>query len=134
MVERVRASRTPLSDSAVPMSESVELTGITASAADLRALGQTTRIERSTVQQVRARIAYLREKTKEASNAKAFDFEQRLTEIRDKELAARAEKKAQKKAERDKARLELAQDTTMNQDGDNMMSMMGFSGFGTSKK
>ena len=134
MVERVRASRTPLSDSAVPMSESVELTGITASAADLRALGRTTRIERSTVQQVRARIAYLREKTKEASNAKAFDFEQRLTEIRDKELAARAEKKAQKKAERDKARLELAQDTTMNQDGDNMMSMMGFSGFGTSKK
>lgn len=102
--------------------------------AHLRALGQTTRIERSTVQQVRARIAYLREKTKEASNAKAFDFEQRLTEIRDKELAARAEKKAQKKAERDKARLELAQDTTMNQDGDNMMSMMGFSGFGTSKK
>ena len=133
MVERVRASRS-LSDSAVPISESVELTGTMASAADLRALGQTTRIERSTVQQLRSRIAYLREKTKEASNAKAFDFEQRLAEIRDKELAARAEKKAQKKAERDKARLELAQDTTMNQDGDSMMSMMGFSGFGTSKK
>jgi len=44
----------------------------------LRALGQTTRIERSTVEQVRARIAYLREKTKEASNAKSFDFKQRL--------------------------------------------------------
>jgi len=101
---------------------------------DLRALGQTTRIERSTVEQVRARIAYLREKTKEASSAKAFDFDQRLAEIREKELAMRAEKKAQKKLEREKSRIEYVQDNTaMHQDTD-MMDMMGFSGFGTSKK
>ncbi|KAI0041597.1 hypothetical protein FA95DRAFT_1565223 [Auriscalpium vulgare] len=104
--------------------------------AHLRALGQTTRIERSTVAQVRARIAYLREKTKEASSAKAFDFEQRLAEIRAKEHAAREEKKAQKKAEKDKFRLEVAQDAAMQVDGQgaDMMNMMGFSGFGTSKK
>ncbi|KAI0318331.1 hypothetical protein OF83DRAFT_1057077 [Amylostereum chailletii] len=103
--------------------------------AHLRALGQTTRIERSTVEQVRARIAYLREKTKEASNAKAFDFDQRLKDIRDKELAVREAKKAEKKAARDKARIEIAQSSAMDIDGDsNMMDMMGFSGFGTSKK
>ncbi|KAI0057949.1 hypothetical protein BV25DRAFT_1902369 [Artomyces pyxidatus] len=102
--------------------------------AHLRALGQTTRIERSTVEQVRARIAFLREKTKEASSARAFDFERRLAEIREKELAVRAEKKAQKKAEREKTRIELAKDTAMQVDGDDMMNMMGFSGFGTSKK
>ena len=104
------------------------------SSVDLRALGQTTRIERSTVEQVRARIAFLREKTKDASNAKSYDFEKRLAEIKEKEAAARAEKKAQKKAQREQARVELAKDTAMQQDGNDMMSMMGFSGFGTSKK
>ncbi|KAH9176722.1 hypothetical protein EDB89DRAFT_2112663 [Lactarius sanguifluus] len=81
--------------------------------AHLRALGQTTRLERSTLEQVRAKIAFLRSQTKEASEAKAFDFDKRLTEIRDKELAARTEKKAAKKAEREKARLALAQDAAM---------------------
>lgn len=103
------------------------------SSADLRALGQTTRIERSTVEQVRARIAYLREKTKEASNAKSFDFEKRLAEVREKEAAIRAERKAQKKAEKEKFRVELVKDT-VQQDDSNMSQMMGFSGFGSSKK
>ena len=101
---------------------------------DLRALGQTTRIERSTVEQVRARIAYLREKTKEASNAKSFDFEKRLAEVREREAAMRAEKKAAKKAQRERARMELVKDVEQTQDENDMMQMMGFSGFGTSKK
>ena len=103
---------------------------------DLRAIGQTTRLERSTLEQVRAKIASLRAQTKEASQAKAFDFDKRLTEIRNKELAERAEKKAAKKAAREKARLELAQDAAaMQVDGDSeMMGMMGFSGFGSTKK
>ncbi len=101
---------------------------------DLRALGQTTRIERSTVEQVRARIAYLREKTKEASNAKSFDFEQRLAEVRQKETAAREEKKAKKKAEKEKSRMEVVKDVAMAPEDSAMMNMMGFSGFGTSKK
>lgn len=101
---------------------------------DLRALGQTTRIERSTVEQVRARIAFLREKTKEASKAKSFDFEQRLAEVREKEAAAQAEKKAAKKAEREKSRIEAVKDVAAGQNENDMMQMMGFSGFGTSKK
>ncbi|KAI0344748.1 hypothetical protein BDW22DRAFT_1354897 [Trametopsis cervina] len=98
--------------------------------AHLRALGQTTRIERSTVEQVRARIAYLREKTREASSAKTFDFEQRLAEVRAREEAIRAEKKAQKKAQKEQAQVQLAKEAV---DGD-MMQMMGFSGFGSSKR
>lgn len=101
---------------------------------DLRALGQTTRIARCTVEQVRARIAYLREKTKEASSAKTFDLETRLAEVRAKEAALRAEKKAQKKAEKEKQRVEIVKDVAMTQDDSDMMQMMGFGGFGTSKK
>ena len=86
------------------------------------------------MEQVRARIAYLREKTKEASNAKSFDFEQRLAEVRQKEAAVRAEKKAQKKAEKEKSRMEVVKDVAMAQEDNDMMQMMGFSGFGTSKK
>lgn len=109
---------------------------LTVPSVDLRALGQTTRIERSTVEQVRARIAYLREKTREASTAKSFDFEQRLAEVREREAALRAEKKAAKKAQREQARVELAKDTTAapTQDENDMMQMMGFAGFGSSKK
>lgn len=75
----------------------------------------------------------LREKTKEASNAKSYDFEQRLTEIKTKEAEKRAEKKKQKQAEKDKVRAELAQDFAVPQEED-MTEMMGFSGFGSSKK
>lgn len=101
--------------------------------ADLRALGQSTKIERSTVEQVRARIAMLREKTKEASSAKAFDFDKRLAEIKTKEQALRQEKKEQKKAEKERARLELMKDLKPEAD-DEMAKMMGFGGFGSTKK
>ena len=101
-------------------------------------MGQTTKIERSTVEQVRARIAYLREKTREASSAKEFDFEKRLAEVREREEELRAEKKAAKKELRERARVELAKGTAAapeTQQADNdMMSMMGFAGFGTTKK
>ncbi|KAK0241764.1 hypothetical protein EDD85DRAFT_820249 [Armillaria nabsnona] len=103
------------------------------SRAHLRAIGQTTKLERSTLEQVRARIALLRERTKDSVSAKAFDFDQRLAEVKAKELALREEKKAQKKAEKEKARLELAKEVSGGQDND-LMEMMGFGGFGTTKK
>jgi len=102
------------------------------SRAHLRALGQTTKIERSTLAQVQARIAYLREKTKEAASAKAFDFDQRLAEVREKEQALREQRKAEKKAAKDKARLALINDSE-NVDSE-MTALMGFGGFGSSKK
>jgi U4/U6.U5 tri-snRNP component SNU23 len=76
----------------------------------------------------------LREKTKEASNAKSYDFEQRLADIKAKEAGLRAEKRLQKQAEKDKTRAELAKDSAALQEDDDMMQMMGFSGFGSSKK
>ena len=97
-------------------------------------MGQTTQIERSTLVQVQARIALLREKTKEQSSAKSFDFDKRLAEVKAKEDAVRREKKAQKKAEKEKALLELVKDSAMDQDGDDVTKLMGFSGFGSSKK
>ncbi|KAK7472708.1 U4/U6.U5 snRNP associated protein [Stygiomarasmius scandens] len=101
------------------------------SRAHLRALGQTTKLERSTLEQVRARIALLREKTREASAAKAFDFDKRLAEVKAKEAALRDEKKAKKKAEKEKA---LAEELANDPENDEMAKMMGFGGFGTSKK
>jgi U4/U6.U5 tri-snRNP component SNU23 len=51
-------------------------------------------------------------------------------------LAEREEKKAAKKAERERARLELALGAAaMEVDGDSeMANMMGFNGFGSTKK
>ncbi|KDR75177.1 hypothetical protein GALMADRAFT_533030 [Galerina marginata CBS 339.88] len=102
------------------------------SRAHLRQLGQTTKIERSTLAQVQARIAFLREKTKEAASAKAFDFDQRLAEVREKEHALREQKKAEKKAEKEKARLAMI-NATDNGDSE-MAALMGFGGFGSTKK
>ena len=86
---------------------------------------------------MRARIAYLREKTREASSAKEFDFEKRLADIRAREAALREEKKQAKKALRERARVELAKDTAAapaaKQDENDMMAMMGIAGFGTTK-
>ena len=101
---------------------------------DLRMLGQTTRIERSTVEQVRARIAMLREKTKEASKAKAYDFNERIAAIKAEEDALRAKKKAEKKAKKEQARMEVLKDTATQPEDIEMAQMMGFGGFGSSKK
>ena len=67
---------------------------------DLRRLGQTTKIARSNVEQVRERIAMLREKTREASQAKSYDFQQRIAEIKAKEDALRAQQKAEKQKQK----------------------------------
>ncbi|KZS93948.1 hypothetical protein SISNIDRAFT_478370, partial [Sistotremastrum niveocremeum HHB9708] len=77
------------------------------SRAHLRKLGQTTRIARSTVEQVRARIAFLREKTKEASSAKSFDFEQRLAQIKAQEEAVRKQKREKQLQEKEAQRLAM---------------------------
>ncbi|KAF8585960.1 hypothetical protein K439DRAFT_1010131 [Ramaria rubella] len=100
----------------------------------LRRLGQTTRIERSTVEQVRARIALLREKTKAASDAKTFDFDKRLAEVKAKEDALREEKKLAKKAAKEAARVELVKDAVAQAEEEQMAKTMGFAGFGSSKK
>ncbi|KAG9126423.1 hypothetical protein FRC07_003483 [Ceratobasidium sp. 392] len=96
----------------------------------LRRLGQTTQIARSTLDQVRARIALLRERTKEASDARTYDFEKRLQEVKDAENAARAEKK-RRKQEKTKP---VEPEEMKTEEDDSMAAMMGFGGFGSYKK
>lgn len=74
----------------------------------------------------------LREKTKEAANAKAFDFDKRLQEVRDAEEAVRDAKKAEKKAAREARLIDAVKD--LDPEADAMVQMMGFGGFGSSKK
>lgn len=99
-------------------------------------LGQSTQMERSTVEQVREKIAQLRAETREATTAKTYDFEQRLADIRAKEQALRDERKAKKKAAKEAERMELVHTAgdAEQQAQDEMAQMMGFSGFGTTKK
>ena len=72
---------------------------------DLRKLGQKQQVARSTLDQVRAKIASLREQTKASSSAKQYDFDQRLKEIRDAEKKERQERKDKKKREKEEKAL-----------------------------
>jgi len=82
---------------------------------------------------VQARIAFLREKTKEAASAKEYDFDKRLAEVKEREQALREQKKAEKKAEKEKARLAMINDIPSGGDTE-MATLMGFGGFGSTKK
>jgi U4/U6.U5 tri-snRNP component SNU23 len=97
--------------------------------ADLRTLGQSTTIERSTLEQVQERIANLRAQTKERSAAHEFDFEKRLSDIREQEKEKREEKKRQRQA----SRLQAQEAITEGVDAE-AMAIMGFAGFGTTKQ
>ncbi|WRT63926.1 uncharacterized protein IL334_000853 [Kwoniella shivajii] len=72
----------------------------------LRMLGQTTQVARSTLTQVRARIAALREATKTAVTAKNFDFQARLKAVRDAESEEKQRRREEKKRKREKKREE----------------------------
>ncbi|EJU04062.1 hypothetical protein DACRYDRAFT_48200 [Dacryopinax primogenitus] len=105
------------------------------SRAHLRKLGQTTTVERSTVEQVRARIALLREKTKEAAEVKAYDFEKRLQQIRNKELEERQAKRRKVKEEKQAIKaVKQEQEQQATEANPDMLDMMGFAGFGGSKR
>lgn len=58
----------------------------------------------------------------------------RLKEIQAKEDQIRLEKKMAKKTAKDAARMEIAKDTIVQAEENEMASLMGFSGFGSSKK
>lgn len=117
---------------------------LTRPVADLKRLGQTTKVKRSTLDQVRLRIAELREKSQAAANAKAYDFEARIKEIKQAEQGARREKReAKKKSRQAKAAAAAAtpgsalgaaggsnpNSTEPTEEEAQMAAMMGFSGF-----
>lgn len=102
---------------------------------DLRRLGQTTQVARSSLDQVRARIASLRAQTLLASQSKQFDFEARLKEVHQVEEERRVterEKRIRERAEkREKERKERI--GVLEQGGEEVMAGMGFGGFGSNK-
>ena len=95
--------------------------------ADLRRLGQTTKVERSTLNQVRQKIAELRAKSQLSTEAKQYDFDQRLAEIRKAETERKEKKKNKGKAQEEEAK-------PVEGDQDEMMAMMGFGNFSEATK
>jgi len=104
----------------------------------LRQLGQKTQVARSTIDQVRAKIAEMREATKQQAASKQYDFAQRIKEIKAAEEAEREAKRLQKLQAREaqaKAKpppgvyQPAATTGGAAEDGDDEMAkLMGFSG------
>ena len=95
---------------------------------DQRNMGMSMRVERSSLDQVKARFALNKKKMDEKK--KEYDLEQRTTELREEEEKLREYRREKKK---EKKRKHIEDDHQMGGDQD-MMAMMGFGGFGGSKK
>jgi len=95
----------------------------------LRRLGQTTKVRRTTLDDVRAKIAELRAKTALQAEKKQYDFEQRIKEIKAEEGKEREAMKEKKKRKREEEKEEERKKREEGVDK-GMMEMMGFGGFG----
>lgn len=91
-----------------------------AARADLRRLGQTTKVVKSSLNDVRAKIAELRAKTADVTDTKKYDFEQRMKDIKAEELKSKLEAKEAKK----KKKVEAPAQTD-----EEIMKAMGFGSF-----
>ncbi|XP_060606135.1 zinc finger matrin-type protein 2-like [Ruditapes philippinarum] len=92
-----------------------------------RNLGMSMKIERSSLEQVRKRFEMNKRKLEEKK--KDYDFDERIKELKEEEEKQKAYKKEKRKERKRKA------DGDIDQDADpDMAAMMGFSGFGSSKK
>jgi U4/U6.U5 tri-snRNP component SNU23 len=95
---------------------------------DLKQLGQTTQVARSTVEQVRARLKYWQEEMKQRSKTESrqYDFEARLAEIAAQQRAEKQQRRAKRKEAHTIQRPAVTDAEAM--------AMMGFGNFGSSKK
>nr|XP_034959350.1 zinc finger matrin-type protein 2 isoform X1 [Zootoca vivipara] len=92
-----------------------------------RNLGMSMRVERSTLDQVKKRFEVNKKKMEEKQ--KDYDFEERMKELREEEEKAKAYKKEKQREKKRRAE----EDLTFEED-DEMAAVMGFSGFGSTKK
>lgn len=107
----------------------------------LKKTGQTFHQERATLEECRARLAYLKRKRHENREEQAYDIEKRLQERRRVEAeekrakkAAKDKKKAEGRAARDVSRQnEQVKAEPLDDEQSVMASMMGFGGFGSTK-
>lgn len=93
-----------------------------------RNLGMSMRVERSSLDQVKKRFEANKKKMEEKK--KDYDFEQRMQELREEEEKIK-EYRREKRKERKRKNQEPLDEGEVDQD---MAAMMGFSGFGSSKK
>ena len=96
---------------------------------DQRNLGMSMKIERSTVDQVKARFALNKKKMEEKK--KEYDLEAKTSELREEEEKLREYRREKKK---DKKRKMTDEDHSSGGMDPEMMAIMGFGGFGGSKK
>ena len=114
---------------------------------DLRKLGQNTYQTRSTLSQVRAKIASLRAETNAKTTAANFDLQKRLAAVREVERDEKEKRKEDRKRKRAERREreslgKLGLDAGVSEKEvdrareqmDGLESMMGFGGFGGKKK
>lgn len=94
-----------------------------------RNLGMSMKIERSSLDQVKARFEMNKKKKEEKK--RDYDFEERVKELAEEEEKQKAYRKEKKKDRKRKAEDSVDDGIAMDPD---MAAMMGFSGFGTSKK
>lgn len=104
---------------------------------DLQRLGQKRHVQRSTLEEVQERMAFLREQTRAKAEARDLDFSQRVKELKDarrqKNESATAEIKSIKEEARRK--LELSKQPDLNdEESVRLAATMGFSSFGKAGK
>ncbi|XP_062985769.1 zinc finger matrin-type protein 2 [Elgaria multicarinata webbii] len=92
-----------------------------------RNLGMSMRVERSTLDQVKKRFEVNKKKMEEKQ--KDYDFEERMKELREEEEKAKAYKKEKQREKKRRAEEDLG-----FEEDDEMAAVMGFSGFGSTKK
>lgn len=96
-----------------------------------RNLGMSMKVERSTVDQVRQRFEILKKKKEEKS--KEYDIVERIQEVKEEEEKLREYRREKRKDIKKRKHDEVS--AGADDDGDDeMAAMMGFSGFGSSKK
>ncbi len=93
-------------------------------------MGMSMKIERSTLDEVKKRFE-LNKKKKEESK-KEFNFEDRMKELKEEEIKAKEKRNENKKEKKAKAEQTYAEN--LDEDDKDMLSMMGFASFSTSKK
>ncbi|KAG5321523.1 ZMAT2 protein, partial [Acromyrmex heyeri] len=105
------------------------LSVVVATSPDQRNLGMSMKIERSTLDQVKARFAQNKKKLEEKK--KDYDLEQRVKELKEEEEKIKEYRKEKRKDKKRKIE-ELSEDDAGP--SDEMAAIMGFSGFGSKKK
>ncbi|KAL7268002.1 U4/U6.U5 snRNP associated protein [Rhizina undulata] len=110
----------------------------------LHATGQTAEVERATLEMVKRRLAWLKEKKRERERGEDFDLQKRLAErarVEEQERIEKRERRKLKKKEKKEVKkeadgdLEMAEAGEVDSDEEAMRRMMGFAGgFGSTKK